>query len=434
MATTITPTIVNVNVSVVYAPAPSQLQQSGAIVSAGGTNLAANAYIYLGSATGLSSITATPLAITSLAWSGGTVTATVAAETLTTGQVFTTIISGAVPAAYNGTYTATVASTTTFTFPIATNPGAETTPGTYTPPTSAFVIDAVTQHFAQGSAVGVYVLELGQGATATADITNLGTWLTNNPGVFYALELPPAWDGSALATLANTYSSPNSKLYFFVTTTQANLTLYAGNKAVFAVVPYAGQAATEIQCGAFFYQWLANAPSAATPARQMNYRYIYGVTPWPYLANLTAINTILTAFGNIVYPASEGGVSTSTIRNGTTMDGSQAMFWYAVDWFSINAKINLANAIINGSNSNNPLYYNQTGINALLTVAQDLANTSVSFGLNLTAVVTATPFQTFINANPADYAAGIYNGFAATITPQNGFTSITFAIAAVEFA
>ena len=55
MATTITPTIVSLNTKVVLAPQPSQLQQSGAIISVGGTTLATNGYQYCGS---LSAVTA----------------------------------------------------------------------------------------------------------------------------------------------------------------------------------------------------------------------------------------------------------------------------------------------------------------------------------------------------------------------------------------
>jgi hypothetical protein len=122
------------------------------------------------------------------------------------------------------------------------------------------------------------------------------------------------------------------------------------------------------------------------------------------------------------------------IDKGTTIDGNQMMFWYASDWVLIQSKLGLANAIINGSNSNPPLYYNQFGINQLLGVLQNIGTTGVSLGLLLSGTFTAVPFITYTNANPANYAAGIYNGFSCADTPQLGFLSVNFNVTATNYA
>jgi hypothetical protein len=435
MVTTITPTIVTLNTVVTEAPQPSQLQQSGAIVSCGGTTLTTGAYQYAGQMSAVTAIEATPLAITSIAWATGTATATVAAMTLSVGQTFLTTIAGATPAGYNGTYLATVATSTTFTYALATDPGTESAPGTYTPPYTAFVNQAATTFFAQDSVVGVYILELGAQTDSTTAITALTTWLTDNPGKFYALLVDSSWDSSALNTLAGDYANPNSQLYFLFDTIEANLATYAGTKSVIAVVPAPTAPATEITSAAWLYQWVQQTPSDFAPARPLQYRQLYGVTAWPTYGQSTAVNNILTAYGNIVYTGTEGGLPSSNfIFGGRTMDGKQAMFWYAVDWYQIQVKLALANAIINAANQNPPIVYNQQGINALTTVANDVGNSSISFGLNLTVVLTAQSFAAYTAANPSNYAAGIYGGFAATITPQLGFESITFNIDATTFA
>jgi hypothetical protein len=193
-------------------------------------------------------------------------------------------------------------------------------------------------------------------------------------------------------------------------------------------------ASTEFQAAALFYQWLSNNPSIASPSPPMNFRFVYGVTPWSLTNNSTTISDILTVGGNIILSGAEGGISTATIRNGTTMDGNQAMFWYAVDWVQIQAKLQLANAIINGSNSIPPLYYNQPGINTLLAVLENIGAAGVSFGLLLNATFTATPFYTYTQANPSNYAAGIYDGFTCVATPKLGFAQITFNLDATTFA
>ena len=143
---------------------------------------------------------------------------------------------------------------------------------------------------------------------------------------------------------------------------------------------------------------------------------------------------VLSAYGNYVGTGSEGGISLALIRNGTTMDGTQFMWWYGVDWVAIQVKQALAAAVINGSNQNPPLVYNQAGINALLAVAQDVCNTAVQFQLVNSATVTAQSFATYTAQNPSNYQAGIYGGFACTIVGQNGFLTLTFDIDATQFA
>jgi hypothetical protein len=360
----ITSQIVTVDAQVTSAPSPSTLQQSGAIVSVGGTTQTVGTYTYY------STLTALEAALSAL-----------------------------------GNYVEVGHMATTF--------------------------------FAQGNAVGVYVLELGVEGSASAGITALNTWIVANPGNFYAYLTPATWDasGAALNTMAANYSSPTGKTYFFVTTTSGTLSAYAATtKAIIAIVPSPTAASSEFQAAAFFYQWLSNLPAIASPSPPMAFRYVYGVTPWTLNGNGTTTSAILTAFGNIILSGAEGGISTATLRRATTMDGNQMMFWYAVDWFQIQGQQQLANAIINGSNENPPLYYNQAGINTLLAVLQAIEFSGTQFGLLLTGSFSATPFATYVAANPADYAAGKYAGFSGTVDPQNGFQEIVFFLDATTFA
>lgn len=515
MAQTITPTIVNLTAVVTVAPTPSQLQQSGAIVSVGGTTLAAGTYQYCGNPTAVTAIAATSYAITSLAWASSTVTATVASGTLPSiGTTFTTTISGATPSGYNGTYVATVVSATTFTYALASNPGTETVAGTFTLSGASPITSAATTFFAQGQAVGAYVLELGSIVGADAQIAALQTWITNNPGVFYAYLVPAAWDyskdevgsiivnnggngytsvpvvgftgggggtgaagtaiiqngaivavtitnpgsgyttaptvtftggggvgaaatanlASALNIVASTYSNPTGKTYFFVTTSVANIGNYAAQKSVFAVVPSPLATSQEFQAAAFFYQWLVNNPSLANPLGPMSYRYLYGVTPWPATGFTANIQTILSNYGNIVLVPPQGGISNSCAFKGTTMDGSQASWWYGIDWFQIQGVQAMAAAVINGSNQIPPLVYNQHGINTLLSTLQNVANSAVSFQCALTITLIATDFSTYTTQNPTNYQAGLYNGFTANVTGQNGFLVVGIAMDAIQYA
>ncbi|MDR3445979.1 hypothetical protein [Dyella sp.] len=440
MVQTITPTIVTVNTTVTKASQPSQLQQSGAVVSTGGSTLAAGTDQYCGQLSDVTAILQPSLALESLAWASGTVTATTSASLgLTTGETFTVIISGAVPAGYNGTYRATVTGTDTFTYALAASPGTETAPGQYSPPSAGFLVDAATTFFAQGTQVGLFVLELGPQASNTAAITALGTWITANltPQQFYAYLVPGSWDvdeSVPLNALAANYGSPTGQTYFFVTTTTTNIAAYAGNKAVIATVPNPTAPVAEHQAAALFYQWLVNNPGSANPLAPMSYRFAFGVTPWAFKSNIPTLTTILSDFGNAIIPASEGGISNAMMSRGTTMDGAQAAFWYGVDWFRINVKQALAAGIINGSNQNPPLLYDQNGINSLQAIAEQIGNSAVAFGCASAVTVTAVPFTTYTTQNPNDYAAGIYNGLSATLNGQSAFLSVTFNLDATQFA
>ncbi len=439
MATTITPQIVTVNTAVQTAPSVSQLQQSGAIVSTGGTTLAANAYQYCGNLAAVQAILSPSLALTSISWLSGVVTATSAtALSLTTGQTFTTTISGAVPTGYNGTFVATVTGTDTFTYPLATNPGTETAPGTYLPNNAAFVIDAATTFFAQGTQLGVYVLELGAQTSAAASVTALQTWITSNssPQVFYSYLLPKAWDANSAAslnTLTNGYASPEGQTYFFVTTTSANVTTYANNKAAITLVPSPTATSTEEQSAFPFYQWTFNNPGPGNILAPMTYRYGYSVTPWEQQGNSATINAILTANGNIIGTGAQGGISTATLFKGTTMDGEQASFWYGVDYFRIQVAQALSAAVIEGSNTQPPLLYNQAGINTLEAVANQIAANAVAYGCAESITISAVPFTTYTTQFPTNYANGIYGGLSATLVGQSGFLTITFNLAATAF-
>ena len=299
-----------------------------------------------------------------------------------------------------------------------------------------------TTYFAQGTGNGVYVLELGaSGGVVATQIGTLSTYIAANPGQIYAYLTPATWDasGAALNTLASNYSSATGMTYFFVTTTTGTLSAYtAVNKAIFAVVPSPTAATSEFQAGSFFAQWLNNNPSAANPMKPMNFRYLYGVTPWALTGvsggtNNATVGTLLTSFANVILSGAEGGITNALIRNGTTIDGNQAMFWWAVDWVLIQSKLLLANAVINGSNGA-PLPYNQFGINTLSAIANNLVTTGITDSVLLAGTITAVPFATYTNANPAAFAAGSYGGLSATVTPQLGFDSISFYLTATTFA
>ena len=445
MALTITPQIVNMTVQVTSAPTPSSLQQSGAIISVGGTTLATGSYQFIGSVAALDLILSTA--------------------------------------------------------------------GNY-----AELTNMATTFFAQGSAVGIYVLELGVNTNVVDQVNALNAWITDNPGVFYSYLNPADWDtlpievgsviitnggsgyttaptvtfsaasgggvtatgtatinGSGVVTavtitnpgyypnqtaptvtfsaptsgttatgtvnvvndlivMGGNLSSPSAKTYFFQMTTPANASNYNSNKAFYVKAPAPTAPSTEFTVAADFYDWLVNNPSQETPLAPMSFRFQYGVTPWVQYNNSAAINQTLTAYGNLVITGSEGGITENINEYGTTSDGSQSSWWYGIDWLNIQIHQAMVAAIINGSNSIPSLNYDQAGINTLQGVGQKVANAGLSFGCALSATVIATPFYDYTKANPDNYKAGLYQGFLLDVVGINGFLHVTFAIDAIQFA
>jgi hypothetical protein len=196
-----------------------------------------------------------------------------------------------------------------------------------------------------------------------------------------------------------------------------------------------GAPATETSVASAFWNFLAYRPSAANLVAPFAFKYVSGVTPFPTRGNNALLATLKASNINIIGTGAEGGISNTILLWGVMEDGHDATYWYSVDWVQINADLAISNAIINGSNnSQNPLYYDQNGINRLQAVAQGVMRNAISFGLALAPVtVNAVPFATYVTQNPTDYPAGIYGGLSVSYTPQRGFIQIVFYVNVSSF-
>lgn len=443
--------IVVVNTTVTSAPAPDTRQKTGAFISQGGTTKAAQTLTLLTSLADLTAILAAAKTLNTLSWSGNVVTGTtVSPHGWTNGDVVLATIAGASPAGYNGTFSITITGANTFTYPLTPNPGSETVPGTVTLWSESEVLQMGTTYFSQNSYQAVYVLELGEG-TAAEGVTALSTWITANPRTVYSYLVPREWDNvSSYLAFAATMASPISKTYFFTTTTVANRAAYTGLKCIFAEVESPTVAPTEFSLAGALGVTLNYNPGSTTQVPPLSYAFVYGVTPYPPAGNDAIFTELNTANVGWIGTGAEGGITTSCLFYGQLQDGNPFNFWYAADWVQINIDLNLSNEIINGSNSFNPLYYNQAGIDRLQARAIQTANTAVSAGLgNGTVIGTSLPQQTFVNnynaglyqgyivinaepflvnanENPNDYAQGVYRGFTCVFTPLRGFKQILF--------
>jgi hypothetical protein len=295
-------------------------------------------------------------------------------------------------------------------------------------------------------------------------VTALNTYINNNTvnglGPFYSYLVPLEWSGEpTFFTFLAQFESLSGLTYFFCTATGSNYTSYVIQmKDVFVLIEAPAAPATEFSAAAMFFKWLNAAPSSTNKVTTMNYSNLFGVTPYPQQGNGALLTTYFNAFINIVQTGSEGQLTNTILRNGTTRDGNDGKYWYSVDWVQLNINISLSAAMFTQSqNTQNPLQYNQDGINRLAAVLVSTMNTGVNFGLVLgvpilvdmapaafVAAVAAGQFagQTAVNAfdflnyslaNPNDYANGLYSGFQVAYTPSRGFNQIIVGVNVSNF-
>jgi hypothetical protein len=454
------PSIVTINVSQIIAPAPSTLQQTGALISQGATNTAPGTISLLTQLGDLTPLLMGARAVFNITWAGNVATVTTAApHGFTLADTLLVTIVGASPTGYNGTYLATVTTPTVFTYPLVTNPGSTSVVGSYSVEDIAELNAMATTFFAQGSQTPVYVFELGPGNAADG-VTYLGAWIINNPQFFYSYLVPRSWAAEpTFLSLIAFYEAPTKLTYFFVTPTLGNYTSFTPlMKDVIAQIEAPGIPSTEFSLASDFWVSLHYQPSTTNKVTPYAFSFLFGVTSYPTMNNGSLLSTLKTAGVNVVGTGAAGGISENLIQWGTTMDGNDFTYWYSVDWHQINIALKVTNAIINGSNNPiNPLYYNQEGINRLQSVIASTVNQGVTFGLGLftaiqtsldgpvldlaldnetyagNAIVNAVPFITYSLENPSDYKIGRYAGFSVVYTPARGFTNVVINLVVSQF-
>lgn len=450
--------IVTVNASLTQAPAPNRLQQTGAILSQGGTNTATGTLTPVSTLAAGQAILSAPKALSSITWTTNVATATTTApHGWTTADVVEAVIAGATAAAYNGTFAITITGASTFTYPLVVNPGGSASvPGTVTLADEAELLSQLTTYFAGNGVVTVNVLELGEGTPAEG-VTYLTTWLASalgTPSQQYAFLVPREWDNvtSFLTLLANN-TAVNAKLYFYVTTTTANRAVYAAKKNVLAEVEAPSIPATEFTLASAFGTALKQAPSSSNPVSPLGYAPSFGTTAYPQFGNQAVFTELAAAFVGWIATGAEGGITGNILKQGLMASGDTWNFWYSTDWAQINMQLAISNEVINGSAGGpNPLWYNQAGINRLQNRALQVARQGISAGLGLSnlpplgtslpiatfnanynaglysgqIVVNAEPFSAYTAENPNDYGIGRYAGLTCVWIPQEPFQNIVF--------
>lgn len=226
-----------------------------------------------------------------------------------------------------------------------------------------------------------------------------------------------------------------------------------------STVVSAAPPSTEFTVAAPFWNALHIDPSSTNKVAPFAFQFVFGVTNWVQKGNGAILQALQNEGINAIKSGAEGGISNSCIFWGTVRQTPRDLtYWYSIDWLQLNAHLNLANAIINGSNNPiNPLYYDQNGIDRLQDVVMSTVQTAVSYGLangvptrtTLTAskfidalengtyagklVVNAEPLRDYLTNNPNDYKIGRYAGLSVGFIPNRGFIHVLFNINVTDF-
>jgi len=426
-------------------------------VTQGGTNVTPNTLTLVSTLAELQAILGSSITVSSLAWASNTVTVTTATpHGWTNGDTIPIVIAGAVPTGYNGHFNGTVTGASTLTYPLNSDPGSETSPGTVTLGAVSELLAMGTTYFAGNGVPAVYVAELGEGPVndGVAALTTLISSIADTPAQVYAYLVPREWDGNAdFLTLCSNNTAVDKRLYFWVTTTVDNSTIYSqpAYKCVYAEVEAPAIPTTEFSLASAFGTALKANPSSTNKLAPLSYAPSFGTTAYPLRGNQSVFTQLATDNVGWIGTGQQGGISGNIIFQGKMSDGNFWNFWYSVDWAQTEMGQALANEVINGSSNNlNPLYYNQDGINRLQNRVVQVANQGVTAGLgngqviatklpiaqflaNYNSgtyagqiVINAEPFLPYTSENPSDYGIGRYAGLSCVWIPQLPFLNIIF--------
>jgi hypothetical protein len=457
--------IVQLNVSETVAPTPNRLQGTAAIVSMGGTTVAAGTTQLISSSADLALYLEPAYDIASISWTTGVVTVvTTNPHGIPVGATTTIVVDGMTPTGYNGTFTATGVNTTTLHYSLATNPGASSVLGTLEVGPQVFLKAADATWWAQGNAfTGYYIYETGTAVVADV-VDSVNTYLSENPQTIYNWIFLPGVDSdhTNVRAFLLLHNSLTALIKFYLPVSVSTYSAWDGedtlrNTFIMIQSPDAN-ADTELDIASFAQYMTAFTPTPTNKLPPSQYTYLDAVTAYAPLTQAT-INTFIAGNVNFVATGAEGGISNTILVAGKNLNGTPANVGFSIDWQQIELNTAISNAVINGSNNPEaPLYYNQDGINFLQQVAATVATRAIQSGLALgqviltqldavtfasniqkglyrgNYVINAVPFVDYTAINPSDYANGLYGGFSASYVPQYGFETIVFNLNVTQFA
>lgn len=267
------------------------------------------------------------------------------------------------------------------------------------------------------------VATLTPGTNSGGTMQNLTQYLASlqfSASPFYWILLPQQlYTDSTFPTLAGLYAQDSSIIYFLVDPTDVVIAPGGGLTGVtWDTVNGLKSVMGAKNCASSALGILVSV--GVPPAElllQITHRQLFGVPA------LTSADQASYIAKHIAYPdniSTNGAASASPsvyLENAVLANGDRASKWISINGtvFALNAALTSA-LLNNANNSVSPFGYNQAGINILQSVIEGTLDSLVTnrwIGPN--PIVTAVDFNTYTAQHPADYDAGIYNGFAIQV-------------------
>lgn len=289
--------------------------------------------------------------------------------------------------------------------------------------------------FQNSSGNGVYILNLGSPSndgSAEDDWTqifaNLNQYLNTPKTLPYTVLVPNGfWGKTAFKTLLDDYNNPTAMLYFITETT--GITFSSGTwqqygvKSLLGVFQPTGKtysvagAVHGILCSSKY-----STISVVNNVTSLEYTKIVGVEQTEGTSNF--IKEL--EDNNVVYIGSTA--QETTISNAKLADGKPYTYYFNQDYALKKIADWVEVMIYNGSNSQPPLFYNQTGIDTFQQTVEGALDACRTVGSVNSYTVTCTDFQTYIKTFPEDYASEQYNGCNCVIDGQKYILSVNIAV------
>lgn len=301
--------------------------------------------------------------------------------------------------------------------------------------------------FKQGTDIPVWVLELGDD-TANNNIATFADWLEVNKNQNLNYLIPVGWAANSnFVTLAGGYCDDMDLTVFLVPLSAAsekqsfyNTQTGVGFKSVVCFREDDDAQSFEFNPSRALYDFSSMFPSAATPIRQQNYRFLKAteteVTPYSggdrdTLDRLGISYVDVNARG-LAYPYKWVGMYTGDSINsgGITANLIDYSQWWSLYYAALTIQAALDKRVIDSANDpNQRLNLDDTGgvncVNALVATVQNVIDTQlVPFGAINNTIVQFVPYFEWKAANQASYINKTYDGLYVEVTPRRGFKKV----------
>ena len=278
---------------------------------------------------------------------------------------------------------------------------------------------------------GVYVFNAGHPAEEdyTEVFTRITNYLQNGEIKPYAVAVPyEFWGLPDFLTLATTFTTDNSMVYFIVDTKGVTFSTgtwaeYQGLKSVLGI--YRFEDDTIYPSAGMLGIFISAKTNPLSPVNKITSFSGSQVIGYTKLVTDTGLVKQLQE-EHIAYMGRLA--DENVIFNINTANGKDFNYWFNIDYIQALLAQSIEYLIYNGINTQERLDYNQIGIDKLKTRISNTLLQTKSIGVSNTYSNECIPFEEYIKTFPSDYATSHYGGASAIVDGQKYILTIQLGI------